>query len=225
MADASPHRPAPPRLVVDRSRSPAPHSRSVPCSSGTATAGAQRFPGSGLRGRCGLAAGSRVAAGPGNRIAVGWACLETGALSALTPGKQLGPYRVVGVLGPGGAGEVYRASDERLGREVAIKVLSEGLANDSQARARFEREARTVAAGITRTFARGTVSAGLLGDGIGPRPDVGRAYRQGTDSFGRITGNRSPDRRSTGGGPRKAVVDGDLKPGNLKVTSGDTVRQ
>jgi serine/threonine protein kinase len=63
---------------------------------------------------------------------------------ALTPGSQLGPYRVIGPIGSGGMGEVYRASDSRLRREVAIKVLPEHLAKDSQARARLEREARAV---------------------------------------------------------------------------------
>jgi len=65
---------------------------------------------------------------------------------ALSTGERLGPYEILGRVGAGGMGEVYRALDPRLGREVAIKVLPEHLARDPQAVARFEREARAVAA-------------------------------------------------------------------------------
>jgi Tol biopolymer transport system component len=58
----------------------------------------------------------------------------------------VGPYRIVGKLGAGGMGEVYRATDTRLGRDVAIKILPETFAFDTDRRARFEREARTLAA-------------------------------------------------------------------------------
>ena len=64
----------------------------------------------------------------------------------LQPGTILGPYEVVGALGTGGMGEVYRARDERLHREVAIKILPAAVGNDPSALARFEREARAVAA-------------------------------------------------------------------------------
>jgi len=65
---------------------------------------------------------------------------------ALSPSARLGPYEIVSPLGAGGMGEVYRARDSRLGREVAIKVLPEHLAGNPRALARFEREARAVAA-------------------------------------------------------------------------------
>src|ERR1700682_1946354 len=61
-------------------------------------------------------------------------------------GTRLGPYEVLGPLGAGGMGEVYRAKDTRLGRDVAVKVLPERLAQNPEALARFEREARAVAA-------------------------------------------------------------------------------
>jgi TolB-like protein/Tfp pilus assembly protein PilF len=64
----------------------------------------------------------------------------------LTASTRLGPYEIVGPLGAGGMGEVYRARDARLGREVAVKVLPELFADDPERRARFEREARAVAA-------------------------------------------------------------------------------
>ena len=65
---------------------------------------------------------------------------------SLTPNTRLGPYVVLAPLGAGGMGEVYRAKDTRLDREVAIKVLPERLANDADALARFEREGKAVAA-------------------------------------------------------------------------------
>ncbi len=64
----------------------------------------------------------------------------------LSISTRLGPYEIVAPLGAGGMGEVYRARDTRLGREVAIKVLPEPFANSADRRARFEREARAVAA-------------------------------------------------------------------------------
>src|SRR6267154_725677 len=62
----------------------------------------------------------------------------------LTVGTRLGPYEIVAPLGAGGMGEVYRACDSRLGRDVAIKVLPQHLSANPEVRARFEREAKTV---------------------------------------------------------------------------------
>ncbi len=61
------------------------------------------------------------------------------------PGTRIGPYEITGPLGAGGMGEVYRARDPRLGRDVAIKALPEALAHDAERIARFEREARLLA--------------------------------------------------------------------------------
>src|SRR5262245_63373837 len=62
-----------------------------------------------------------------------------------TRGARLGHYDIRASLGAGGMGEVYRAKDSRLGREVAIKVLHEHLSRDPEAMHRFEQEARAVA--------------------------------------------------------------------------------
>src|SRR6185312_6319863 len=64
----------------------------------------------------------------------------------LSAGKHIGPYEVVDRLGAGGMGEVYRARDLRLQRSVALKILPEAVAADDERRARFTREAQTLAA-------------------------------------------------------------------------------
>ena len=64
---------------------------------------------------------------------------------ALAPGSKLGPYEIVSSLGAGGMGEVYLAQDTRLGRSVAIKILSDQFSSDAQRMARFDREAKVLA--------------------------------------------------------------------------------
>jgi serine/threonine protein kinase len=62
---------------------------------------------------------------------------------SLTPGTRLGPYEIVAPLGAGGLGEVYRAKDTKLNRDVALKILPEAFATDPDRLARFTREALT----------------------------------------------------------------------------------
>ena len=64
---------------------------------------------------------------------------------SLAPGTRIGSYEIVSALGAGGMGEVYRARDLKLDREVAVKVLPQAFAADPERLARFEREARTLA--------------------------------------------------------------------------------
>jgi eukaryotic-like serine/threonine-protein kinase len=64
---------------------------------------------------------------------------------SLAPGTRLGPYEITGQIGVGGMGEVYRAKDLKLGREVAIKTLPEQFAEDADRLARFEQEAKLLA--------------------------------------------------------------------------------
>jgi eukaryotic-like serine/threonine-protein kinase len=64
----------------------------------------------------------------------------------LTAGSRLGPYEIVSLLGSGGMGEVYRARDSKLARDVALKVLTASVAGDPDRLARFRREAQVLAA-------------------------------------------------------------------------------
>src|SRR5260370_38206280 len=64
----------------------------------------------------------------------------------LSPGFKLGPYEILQSIGAGGMGEVYRARDARLGRDVAVKVLPASLSRDAERLKRFEQEARAASA-------------------------------------------------------------------------------
>jgi serine/threonine protein kinase len=64
---------------------------------------------------------------------------------SISPGTRLGTYEVLGLIGAGGMGEVYRARDSKLNRDVALKVLPDSFANDPERLARFQREAQVLA--------------------------------------------------------------------------------
>src|ERR1700722_17055746 len=74
-------------------------------------------------------------------------------------GTKLGPYEIQSQIGAGGMGEVYRARDSRLGREVAIKILPESFATDAERLRRFEQESQPAAARNHPTFSPSTTSA------------------------------------------------------------------
>jgi Tol biopolymer transport system component len=142
---------------------------------------------------------------------------------ALTPGTRLGPYEVVAPLGAGGMGEVYRAHDSRLGRDVAIKVLPSDLSAAPEIRARFVREARSISQlnhphictlhdvgregdtdYLVMELVTGETLAARLQRGPMPTPEVLRLGAQIADALARAH--------------RAGIVHRDLKPGNVMLS-------
>src|SRR6204780_5197975 len=98
---------------------------------------------------------------------------------SLAPGTKLGPYEIQSLIGAGGMGEVYRARDTRLQRDVAIKILPSSFATDPDRLRRFEQEARAVAAlnhpNLLTVFDVGTLPPATAGSGVGSGPASGAA--------------------------------------------------
>ena len=142
---------------------------------------------------------------------------------SLPTGTRLGSYEVLGPIGAGGMGEVYRARDTRLDRDVAVKVLPQRLAADPEALARFEREAKAVAAlshpNILSIFDFGTqdgiayAAMELLeGDTLRGRLDAGPlAQRQSVDYAVQVA-------KGLAAAHDRGIVHRDLKPENLFVS-------
>ena len=147
----------------------------------------------------------------------------------IDPGTRLGPYAVGAQIGAGGMGEVYRATDTRLGRDVAIKVLPASLAQDPDRLARFDREARTLAAlnhpniaailgledaGGAKALVMEMVEGPTLADRIaqGPIPidEALPIARQMADALAAAHD--------------QGIVHRDLKPANIKVRPDGTVK-
>jgi len=141
---------------------------------------------------------------------------------ALTPGTRLGPYEIVSALGAGGMGEVYRARDPRLGRDVAVKVLPEKLAADPDAMTRLHREARAVAAlahpnivaihDIGHQDSIAYVVLELLeGETLRACLEKGSGWRAGVEWVATAA-------EAIGAVHAKGIVHRDLKPDNLFIT-------
>ncbi len=147
----------------------------------------------------------------------------------LSAGTHLGPYEIVGVLGVGGMGEVYRARDGRLGRDVAVKILPQSIAGDAEAIARFRGEARLLAAvnhanivGIYDIGAEAAITFVVFelveGDTLRRRlsggalaPAVAVSYTQQiTDGIGAAH--------------ERGIIHRDLKPENLIITPNERVK-
>jgi Tol biopolymer transport system component/Ser/Thr protein kinase RdoA (MazF antagonist) len=141
----------------------------------------------------------------------------------LQPGTKLGPYRIERSAGAGGMGEVYLASDTRLGRSVAVKVLPESLADSDDARARLEREARSVSSlshpnicalydvghvggvdYLVMEYLEGDTLAARLESGPLPADEALRVAQQVIDGLAVAH--------------RQGVIHRDLKPGNVMLT-------
>ncbi|MGH9466491.1 MAG: protein kinase domain-containing protein, partial [Terriglobales bacterium] len=148
----------------------------------------------------------------------------------LTPGTSLGPYEILAPLGAGGMGEVYRARDTRLKREVAIKVLPAAAAHDARALQRMEQEARAVAAlnhpNLLSIYDIGQTSSGepylvtelLEGESLRQRLQAGAIGQQkAVDYAAQIA-------RGLAAAHEKGIVHRDLKPENVYLTRDGRVK-
>ena len=141
----------------------------------------------------------------------------------LAAGARLGPYEILSPLGAGGMGEVYRARDNKLDRDVAIKVLPQSVAADPDTLARFEREAKAVAAlshpNILSIFDFGSqegisyaVMELLEGEALRGKLDAGPiTQKQAVDYALQVA-------RGLAAAHEKGIVQRDLKPENLFVS-------
>jgi len=147
----------------------------------------------------------------------------------LTAGSRLGPYEIVAPIGAGGMGEVYRARDTRLGRDVAIKVLPADLATDAERLKRFEREAKATAAlshpNILAVHDIGThggvpylVEELLEGEALGER------IERGAIPVGEAVGIAVQIVSGLTAAHAKGIVHRDLKPGNVFITNEGLVK-
>src|SRR5581483_5109449 len=147
----------------------------------------------------------------------------------LTSGAKVGPYEIQSQLGAGGMGEVYRARDTRLGRDVAIKVLPESFVRDAERLHRFEQEARAIAAlnhpNILGIFDTGQsngcpylVSELLEGETLRTILDRGElSSRKATDYAVQIA-------QGLAAAHEKGIVHRDLKPENIFVTKDGRIK-
>jgi serine/threonine protein kinase/Tol biopolymer transport system component len=143
---------------------------------------------------------------------------------SLVPGSRLGPYEIAAAIGSGGMGEVYRATDSRLGREVAIKVLPREMAADPDRRRRFELEARAASA-LNHPHIVAVYDAGLH-DGV---PFLVTELLDGQSLTARLAQGPLPVRKALECGVQAArglavahergIVHRDLKPANMFLTA------
>jgi eukaryotic-like serine/threonine-protein kinase len=144
-------------------------------------------------------------------------------------GTHLGPYEILSAIGAGGMGEVYRARDPKLGRDVAIKVLPEAFARDAERMARFQREAKVLASLDHPNIA----SIYGLEDSEGTRALVMQLV-EGPTLADRIKAGPIPINEALPSAKQicdaleyaheRGIVHRDLKPANVKVTNDDAVK-
>jgi hypothetical protein len=149
---------------------------------------------------------------------------------SIAPGSRLGPYEIVAAIGSGGMGDVYRATDTRLGRTVAIKVLAPHLSGDPEVRARFEREGRSVSS-LNHPNICALYDVGRQEQPSGEAIDyLVLEYLEGQTLDTRLTRGPLPIHQALRFGieicgaldaaHRQGVTHRDLKPGNVMVVAG-----
>jgi eukaryotic-like serine/threonine-protein kinase len=148
---------------------------------------------------------------------------------ALLSGSQLGPYQIVAPLGVGGMGEVYRAHDTRLRREVAIKVVPEATAHDSDRMARFAREAQFLAAlnhpniGSIYGFEESSTMHALVMELV-EGPTLADRIAQGPVPIEDALPNMKQITEALEYAHDRGIVHRDLKPANIKIKPDGTVK-
>jgi serine/threonine-protein kinase len=138
----------------------------------------------------------------------------------MTPGTKLGPYEIVALIGVGGMGEVYRAKDTKLKREVALKVLPEAFASDPERMARFQREAEVLASLNHPNIAQiyGVEDRALVMELVeGESPKGPMPFDEAWKIASQIAAGLE-------NAHERGIVHRDLKPANIKVTADGVVK-
>jgi Tol biopolymer transport system component len=148
---------------------------------------------------------------------------------ALTAGRRLGPYEILEPLGAGGMGEVYRAQDTRLKRDVALKVLPAELASEPERLGRFQREAETLAALdhphiVTIFSVEEADGLHFLTMELVEGKTLSRVIRRDGLPLSRFFQIAIPLAEAVSAAHEKGIVHRDLKPGNVMVTEEDRVK-
>jgi hypothetical protein len=153
--------------------------------------------------------------------------------TTISPGTRLGPYEIQTLLGAGGMGEVYRARDSRLQRDVAVKVLPRALAEDADRLRRFEREARA-AGQLNHPNIMAVHDIGSTDANGGGLPYIVCELLDGVDLRTRLASGPIPPRkavhfaiqiaRGLAAAHAKGIAHRDLKPENLMILPGDHVK-
>ena len=169
---------------------------------------------------------------------------------SLSPGNRLGSYEIVAPLGAGGMGEVYRARDTKLNREVAIKILPDVIAHDSERVARFTREAQTLASlnhpniaqiygiveedspahvhALVMELVEGEDLSTVIARHAGPGTASPSGWSPGASAPGIPLGEALPIARQIAealeAAHEQGIIHRDLKPANIKVRADGTVK-
>ncbi len=149
---------------------------------------------------------------------------------SLTPGSRLGSYEIQSLLGEGGMGQVYRARDSRLGRDVAIKVLPASVANDPERLARFEREAKILASlshtNIAQVYGLEQVSGAgyALVMELAPGEDLTVRIGRGAMALSDAMPIAIQIAHALEAAHERAIVHRDLKPANIKLSDDGAVK-